>query len=55
MIFKDKVIPLNSNYRDDLKLHKREIFVVDVYQLASQLFAEEAVKTMRLGDIIAKV
>lgn len=58
VVFKDKVVPLNSNYRDDAKLHKKEIFVVDIYQLASQLFPEEEqqeVKTMKIADIIAKV
>lgn len=54
-MFKDKVIPLNSNYRDDAKLDKADIFVVDIYQLASQLFSEADVKTMKIGDILAKV
>lgn len=54
IVFKDKVIPLNSDYRDDVKLHKRDIFVVDIYRLASQLFPIETVKTMKIGDIIAK-
>lgn len=55
MVFKDKVIPLSSNYRDDPNLNKADIFVVDIYQLASRLFSEAEVKTMKIGDIIAKV
>lgn len=55
VVFKDKVVPLSSNYRDDPNLNKADIFVVDIYQLASHLFSEAEVKTMKIGDIIAKV
>lgn len=55
VVFRDKVVAIGSNYRDDSKLLVKEIYVVDIYLLASHLFSQEDVQKMKISEILAKV
>lgn len=55
VVFKDKIVSLSSDYRDDNKMPIKDIYVLDIYQLASQLFAEADVKGMNISEILRKV
>lgn len=46
---------INSAYRDDATLMMKEIFVLDIYQLASQLLPEDDVKSMNIVNILKEV
>ncbi|XP_031631144.1 uncharacterized protein LOC116345684 [Contarinia nasturtii] len=54
VVFKDKIVEINSNYRDDPKLSTKDKYVLDIYYLASQLFKQDEVKTMKITDIIKR-
>lgn len=46
---------INSSYRDNPAVKIKERFVLDIYQLASQLLPESDVKSMSIVDIIKEV
>lgn len=55
MVFKDKVVKISSNYQNDAALSITDIYVLDIYQLASQLFTEDVVKSMEISEILKAV
>ncbi|XP_055324553.1 uncharacterized protein LOC129579058 isoform X1 [Sitodiplosis mosellana] len=52
VVFKDKVVQISSDYQNDPMMPVKDIYVLDIYQLASQLFPEDAVKTMKISEIL---
>lgn len=55
IVFKSRVIQINSDYRQDPELPKNVTYVLDIYQLARQLFPDDIVKTMQISEILKKV
>lgn len=54
VVFRDKIVNLKSNYRDK-QFSKEDIYVLDIYQLASQIFSKDEVKSMNIFEILEKV
>lgn len=54
-MFKDKVVQINSDYQNDPVMPVKDIYVLDIYRLASQLFPEDVVKTMKISEILKEV
>lgn len=55
VIFKDKIVSIQSNYVEDKSLTPTEIYVLDIFKLASQLITDEEVKLLNISDILKKV
>lgn len=54
-MFKDKIVKISSSYRDDTALPIKDLYVLDIYHLASQLFPEDFVKQKNISEILKEV
>lgn len=54
-MFKEKVIRINSGYREYSDITQTEKYVLDIFKLASQLLPSSIVKEMNISDILKEV
>lgn len=55
VVFKDKIINLDDDYRAQPNITSGDIYVADIFKLASHIIPRDQVKTMDISQILQKV